>query len=464
MSLYDIDIKELTDNVVISSDNEVSGSGIFDTLMVTVSKHIEAQYREGRILGTEYSNVYLGALQAVLDLSTKILLEKDLIAKQAEEIDSRINVNNKQIEKLTSDIVIAEEQSAKDLLLKDKQTEKLTSDIANDLARTNAEVALKGSQKALTDQQLLTEIQNTAQVTAQTSLITAQTIKINSDMTIAEEQSEKDLLLKDAQISKLATEGANDTQRTANDTARTTAEASLKGSQKALADQQLLTEIQTTAQVTAQTGLITAQTELATAQTSKVASDEVIAEEQSAKDLLLKDAQISKLASEETNDTQRTANDTSRTTADVSLKGSQKTLVDQQKLTEVQNTLLVTEQKNKVVSDIIIAEEQSAKDLLIKDGQIGKVDYEISNLLPAQKELIMGQTTNEGKKGNLIDYQRHGLKVDATYKNVKSLLDTWTIYYSITPGDTNLLNAIKKPSLDSTVSSLSTAISQFPSV
>jgi hypothetical protein len=379
MSLYNIDIKELTDNVVISNDNEVSGSGIFDTLMVTVSKHIEAQYREGRILGTEYSNVYLGALQAVLDLSTKILLEKDLIAKQAEEVDSRIAVNNKQIEKLTSDIVIAEEQSAKDLLLKDKQTEKLTSDIANDLARTNAEVALKGSQKALTDQQLLTEIQNTAQVTAQTSLITAQTIKINSDMTIAEEQSEKDLLLKDAQISKLATEGANDTQRTANDTARTTAEASLKGSQKALTDQQLLTEVQNTSQVTEQTSLITAQTA-------------------------------------------------------------------------------------KVNSDKTIAEAQSAKDLLIKDGQIDKVNYEVSDLLPTQKDFIAAQTTNEGKKGKLIDYQRHGFKVDATHKRVKSLLDTWSIYYSITPDAVNLLESIKKTSLDNTIGTLTSVINEFPTV
>jgi hypothetical protein len=347
MGLYDIDIKELTDSVVISSDNEVSGSGIFDTLMVTVSKHIEAQYREGRILGTEYSNVYLGALQAVLDLSTKILLEKDLIAKQAEEIDSRISVNSKQIEKLTSDI-------------------------ANDLARTTSEVSLKDSQKALTDQQLLTEVQNTTQVTAQTDLITAQTTKVNSDKTIAEEQS--------------------------------------------------------------------------------------------AKDLSLKEAQISKLASEETNDTQRTANDTSRTTADVSLKDSQKTLVDQQKLTEVQNTLLVTEQKNKIVSDVTIAEAQSAKDLLIKDGQISKVDYEISNLLPAQKELIVGQTTNEGKKGNLIDYQRHGLKVDAMYKNVKTLLDTWSIYYSITPDSLNLLQNLEKDNMDNTVNTLATAINQFPAI
>lgn len=355
MSLYDIDIKELTDDVIISNDNEVSGSGIFDTLMVTVSKHIEAQYREGRILGTEYSNVYLGALQAVLDLSTKILLEKDLIAKQAEEIDSRINVNNKQIEKLTSDI-------------------------ANDLARTNTEVALKGSQKALTDQQKLTEVENTAQVTAQTSLITAQTAKVNSDKTIAEEQSGKDMLLKDGQIAKLT-------------------------------------------------------------------SDISVSEEQSAKDLLLKDAQISKLTYEV-----------------ATLLPSQKDLIVKQAEEANSKIAVNNAQTQKITSDITIAEAQSAKDLLIKDGQIGKVDYEISNLLPAQKELIVGQTTNEGKKGKLIDYQRHGFKVDATYKNVKSLLDTWTIYYSTTPGTENILESIKKPTLDNTVGTLTNVINQFPPV
>lgn len=263
MGLYDIDITELTDNVVISSDNEVSGSGIFDTLMVTVSKHIEAQYREGRILGTEYSNVYLGALQAVLDLSTKILLEKDLIAKQAEEVDSRINVNSKQIEKLTSDITISEEQSTKDLLLKDKQIEKLTSDIS-----------------------------------------------------IAEAQSEKDLLLKDEQISKLSYEIAN---------------------------------------------LLPAQKEL-----------------------------IAKQADE--------------------------------------------------------------------------IGIKITDIIPEQKALIEAQTINEGKKGSLIDYQRHGFKVDATHKNVKTLLDTWSIYYSMTPDGDNLLENLKKPTIDNTINALSTVIDQFPTI
>lgn len=242
---YNIDINDLTSNVTITSTNEVTGSGIFDTLMETVTKHIKAQYQEDRIVGGEYATVYLGALQSVLQLSVKILLDKDLVAKQLEEIDSRIALNNSNI---------------------------------------------------------------------------------------------------------------------------------------SLANKQML------------------------------AID-----------------------------------------ADIGLKTSQKALIDQQKLTEVQQTSLVEAQKDKV--------DYETNSLLPK--QLEKLTYEVGTLLPSQNSLITAQTTSEEAKEALIKYQRHGFKVDATYKYIKVLLDTWSIYYSITPGSENLLEAIKKPGLDNTVGQLNSAIAGF---
>ena len=54
----------LTGSVATSAANVVTGTGVFDDLMETVVKHLEAQFQLGRITGTDYATVYLGALQS----------------------------------------------------------------------------------------------------------------------------------------------------------------------------------------------------------------------------------------------------------------------------------------------------------------------------------------------------------------------------------------------------------------
>ena len=43
-----------------------NGTGNFDELMQVVTLHLEAQFAAGRITGTDYATVYLGALQSTL--------------------------------------------------------------------------------------------------------------------------------------------------------------------------------------------------------------------------------------------------------------------------------------------------------------------------------------------------------------------------------------------------------------
>ena len=54
-----INIKEFTDEVTVSPNNEVSGIGIFDVLMDTATKHITAQFGAGRIKGEDYATAYI---------------------------------------------------------------------------------------------------------------------------------------------------------------------------------------------------------------------------------------------------------------------------------------------------------------------------------------------------------------------------------------------------------------------
>ena len=50
------------------------GVGVFDVLMRSVKLQIDAEYQANRIKGSEYSTVYLGALQAVLTTSFQFVL------------------------------------------------------------------------------------------------------------------------------------------------------------------------------------------------------------------------------------------------------------------------------------------------------------------------------------------------------------------------------------------------------
>jgi hypothetical protein len=67
-----------------TTEDKTNGTGVFDTMMRSVKEHIADEYNQGRIQGTEYSTVYLGALQSVMDRALTFVLEKD---KRTAEID-----------------------------------------------------------------------------------------------------------------------------------------------------------------------------------------------------------------------------------------------------------------------------------------------------------------------------------------------------------------------------------------
>jgi len=67
-------IADLTTNVVTDTSYNVTGDGVLDDLMETVNAHLDAQYKLGRITGTDYATVYLGALQATVQQSVVYLL------------------------------------------------------------------------------------------------------------------------------------------------------------------------------------------------------------------------------------------------------------------------------------------------------------------------------------------------------------------------------------------------------
>lgn len=70
-----ISIENITKNVTVSN-NVVIGDGAFDDLMETVNLHIKAQFDSGRLKGSDYATVYLGAIQSVIAQSMQFELQR----------------------------------------------------------------------------------------------------------------------------------------------------------------------------------------------------------------------------------------------------------------------------------------------------------------------------------------------------------------------------------------------------
>lgn len=145
----------------------VDGTGAFDVLMRTVADHLDSQYKESKITGSDYANIYLGSLTAVLQQSSQYLLGSEQLNKQLLLLDAQI----KNME-LQSELVEA-------------QVRKMDAD---------TEVSIK--QIGLMDEQIAQAIEQTKLITQQTQevlknieLKTAQVTKLGADQSLVEQQT-----------------------------------------------------------------------------------------------------------------------------------------------------------------------------------------------------------------------------------------------------------------------------------
>jgi hypothetical protein len=66
------------------------GDGVFDVLMRSVDSHLDKQYQSGRIKGSDYATVYLGALQMVLQQAIQFVLAEQKAEKELDALDEQI--------------------------------------------------------------------------------------------------------------------------------------------------------------------------------------------------------------------------------------------------------------------------------------------------------------------------------------------------------------------------------------
>jgi hypothetical protein len=135
-----IPITNVSNQVVLrdSSNNitSVSGTGAFDILLTSFSSFVELQEQNGKLTQSQYAQILSQALPAILNASLEFATKAPIVEQQ---IDGLIKDN------LVKDQQILESVFNVTYVLP-KQLEKITAEIA------------------MIDQQILTEIQNTAKV------------------------------------------------------------------------------------------------------------------------------------------------------------------------------------------------------------------------------------------------------------------------------------------------------------
>lgn len=151
-----IAITEFTANVKkVEDDNgAITGTGIFDVLMNTATKHLQVQFDSGKINGELYANAYIQVYQVTLQTAKDIWLQKStseaqlaLLNKQADLLSAQIitegtkrNHLSKQIDLLSEQITlegIKRNNLSKQTDLLDKQIN--SEDAKRDLYRRQIE-------------------------------------------------------------------------------------------------------------------------------------------------------------------------------------------------------------------------------------------------------------------------------------------------------------------------------------
>ena len=112
--MADITFNDLSD----TTESTISAkTGNFDELMKTVTLHLEEQFNAGRITGTDYATVYLGALQSVLAQAVTFTLNMNKANKETDLLTQKEITEFAQTGKTSSILPDASSVSGKQITL-----------------------------------------------------------------------------------------------------------------------------------------------------------------------------------------------------------------------------------------------------------------------------------------------------------------------------------------------------------
>lgn len=193
----------------------LEGQGAFDLLMRAVKAHLDGEYRAGRIKGTEYSTVYLGALTQVMQTGLAFVLQKQKTDLEAQLLEKQIELTNQQRINAEVEMTVLQAQKCKldaeyDLLVEQKskssaETSLLTQKIVTERAQTLAvgvdADSVIGKQKALYAAQTAGFARDAEQKAAKLMVDSWSVRRTTDEATVADETN----MLADAAIGRAVT-------------------------------------------------------------------------------------------------------------------------------------------------------------------------------------------------------------------------------------------------------------------
>lgn len=182
----------------------LEGTGVFDALMRSAKVHLEDQFNQDRIRGTDYATVYLGQLESSMQTALAFLTSRDKLTLEGKLLEQQVLLA--QIEVLKANIQL-------EILAEQKLTAVVERQVMSaNLAKIQAETLLIPKQGLLLDSQIelsaaeiIQKEAENANLLKQGELIDAQILLANNDVT----KSAAEIELVNANVAKVEAETLN---------------------------------------------------------------------------------------------------------------------------------------------------------------------------------------------------------------------------------------------------------------
>jgi hypothetical protein len=151
---------------VVNNDPNPNTSGFFVELMTSINAYVKGEFDSGRITGTEYATVYLGAMQSAIAQSVQY-------ASQKATSDAQVALLTAQKLQVEAETLNVPKQGS----LLDAEITKFNTEVSLTQAKILTEAAQPDAVKATTDltrAKVATEVSNRASLAAQTVLYKTQ--------------------------------------------------------------------------------------------------------------------------------------------------------------------------------------------------------------------------------------------------------------------------------------------------
>ena len=89
-------LDQTTIKTIVDNQPAINSAGYFVELMTSFNRYISEEYKQNRLTGAQYAEVYLGGMQANLQAALAYAQHRDQVALQEEKLDLERELNETQ--------------------------------------------------------------------------------------------------------------------------------------------------------------------------------------------------------------------------------------------------------------------------------------------------------------------------------------------------------------------------------